>query len=67
MRTWHTAIPLLLLAVSLSVAPFTSALLPVVLLLCVAVTGDLHRQGAVLGARDGMDVGRRRRRSDRAG
>ena len=27
-RTWHTAIPLLLLAVSLSVAPFTSALLP---------------------------------------
>jgi ACS family tartrate transporter-like MFS transporter len=44
-RTWHTAIPLLLLAVSLSVAPFASALLPVVLLLCVAVTATYIVKG----------------------
>ena len=44
-RTWHTAIPLLLLAVSLSVAPFTSALLPVVLLLCVSVTATYIVKG----------------------
>jgi ACS family tartrate transporter-like MFS transporter len=44
-RTWHTAIPLLLLAASLSVAPFASALLPVVLLLCVAVTATYIVKG----------------------
>jgi ACS family tartrate transporter-like MFS transporter len=44
-RIWHTAIPLLLLAVSLSVAPFASALLPVVLLLCVAVTATYIVKG----------------------
>jgi len=44
-RTWHTAIPLLLLAVSLGVAPFASALLPVLLLLCVAVTATYIVKG----------------------
>ena len=65
-RVWHTALPLALLAGSLVVAIFIGALLPTMVLLCLAVHRHLYRQGAVLGAVDRMAVGRGRGRRHRA-
>jgi MFS transporter, ACS family, tartrate transporter len=44
-RMWHTAIPLALLAASLTAAVFTNSLLPTILILCVAVTATYIVKG----------------------
>lgn len=47
-RVCHTAIPLALLAVSLAATLFTDALLPTVIMLCVAVIGTYAFKGPFL-------------------
>jgi ACS family tartrate transporter-like MFS transporter len=44
-RRWHTAIPLVLLAVSLASASLTDALAPTIIILCVAVTATYIVKG----------------------
>ena len=44
-RVWHTALPLLLLAASLCAALLTSALVPTMVLLCLAVTATYVVKG----------------------
>ncbi len=44
-RRWHTALPLLLLAGSLGLAPLVGSLLPTILVLCVAVTATYIVKG----------------------
>ncbi|RFB78027.1 MFS transporter [Methylovirgula sp. 4M-Z18] len=44
-RTWHTAFPLALLAVSLAVAPLTNGVTALLILLCIAVAGTYMMKG----------------------